>query len=65
MTTPPRSNVVHLRKVKAKRAEGKVLCDSGFHKWQTLKQSRFDVSRGKLITVERCLRCDKERVRPT
>lgn len=65
MSGPSRNNVVQLRKVKAQRAERKVLCDSGFHKWQVLKQSRFDVRLGKLITVERCLRCGEERVRST
>lgn len=61
----PAHNVVQLRKVKNKRAEGKVLCDSGFHKWQILKQSQFDVRRGRLVTVERCVRCDAQRSRAT
>jgi len=59
----PKHNVVQLRKVKQKRAESQVLCDSGFHKWKALKQSRFDVKEGKLITPERCERCGQERVR--
>lgn len=59
----PKNNVVQLRKVRQKRAEGRVLCDSGFHKWKPLKQSRFDVKQGKLLTPERCERCGCERVR--
>lgn len=57
------SNVIQLKKVKQKRAEGKNLCVSGFHKWEAVSGSRFDVHEGKLITPERCKRCGKERVR--
>ncbi|MGD9841972.1 MAG: hypothetical protein AB7F79_00635 [Steroidobacteraceae bacterium] len=66
MSGPP-NNVIQLRKTKsvrtAKRAEGKTLCGSGFHKWQIVKQSQFDVKQGKLLTTERCQRCDKQRTR--
>lgn len=66
MSGPP-NNVIQLRKAKAartqKRAEGKTLCDSGFHKWQILKQAQFDVKQGKLVTTERCLRCAATRSR--
>jgi len=57
------SNVIQLKKVKRQRAEGKNLCVSGFHKWEVVAASRFDVHEGKLITPERCKRCGKERVR--
>ena len=49
----PTHNVVQLRKVKQKRAEGKRLCDSGFHKW-VIKPAQFDVKSGKLVTPQRC-----------
>lgn len=62
MSGPPH-NVIQLRKVKAKRAEGKTLCDSGFHKWKLQTQTQFDVKLGKLLNVERCLRCGKQRTR--
>ncbi|MGC3981767.1 MAG: hypothetical protein QM808_10930 [Steroidobacteraceae bacterium] len=66
MSGPP-NNVIQFRKAKAKRnsdrAEGKMLCDSGFHKWVIVKQSQFDVKQGKLLTVERCERCGKQRTR--
>lgn len=62
MSGPPH-NVVKLKKVRQKRAEGKTLCDSGFHKWELLKASKFDVRQGKLVSPERCTRCGKERVR--
>jgi hypothetical protein len=66
MSGPP-NNVIQLRKAKSernsKRAEGKTLCDSGFHKWQIVKQAQFDVKQGKLLTTERCARCDKQRTR--
>lgn len=47
------------------KSDGRTLCASGFHKWQVLAQRRFDVKRGKLVTVERCERCGKERTRFT
>ncbi len=41
------------------------LCLNNHHKWAVEKQSRFDVSQGKLVTVERCERCGKTRNRLT
>lgn len=61
--TEQRNNVIQLRKVKQKRAEGKTLCTSGFHKWETMKKSVFDVKEGKLVTIERCKRCDITRTK--
>jgi hypothetical protein len=59
------SNVVSLKKVKQKRAEGKTLCGSGFHKWETLAERQFDVKQGKLVSSERCKRCGEQRVKLT
>lgn len=59
------SNVINLRKVKQKRAEGKTLCGSGFHKWQPIGERRFDVKLGKLVSAECCKRCGEERNRLT
>lgn len=62
MSGPPH-NVVQLKKVRQKRAEGKTLCDSGFHKWEVWKQRTFDVKLGKLVTTERCKRCGEQRTK--
>ena len=59
------NNVINLRKAKQKRAAGKTLCTSGFHKWATLDGRRFDVKQGKLVSTERCKRCGEERVKLT
>lgn len=59
------SNVINLRKAKQKRAAGKTLCSSGFHKWHTVGTRRFDVKQGKLVSTERCTRCGEERVKLT
>jgi hypothetical protein len=56
-------NVIHLKKVKRQRAEGKTLCSSGFHKWEVLSGRRFDVKQGRLVSTERCARCGEERTR--
>ena len=40
-----------------KRAQGKTLCSSGFHKWQVAQKKQFDVRRGRLVTLHQCARC--------
>ncbi len=55
--------VVKIKAFKRARAERKTLCTSGFHKWQTLDERRFDVKQGKLVTTERCVRCAVQRNR--
>lgn len=59
------SNVINLKKAKQRRADGKTLCTSGFHKWQLLAGRRFDVKQGRLVSTERCLRCGEERIKLT
>lgn len=44
---------------------GKTLCRSNFHKWEVLKENRFDVKQGRLVTVERCSRCGEIQVKAT
>jgi hypothetical protein len=39
------------------KAEGKTLCNSGFHRWETVTERKFDVKQGKLVTLLRCKRC--------
>ena len=46
-----------------KKAEGKTLCRSGFHRWRTVTERKFDVKQGKLVTLRRCERCGKEETR--
>ena len=39
--------VIKFRRPSAvKRAQGKTLCSSGFHKWQVAQKKQFDVHRG-------------------
>ncbi len=42
---------------------GKTLCRHGHHKWQVDKAKQFDTKQGKLVTVYRCARCGKEKVK--
>ncbi|PLW67302.1 hypothetical protein [Pseudohalioglobus lutimaris] len=42
---------------------GKTLCRHGHHKWVIDKEKQFDVQQGKLVTIYRCSRCDKTRVK--
>ena len=46
-----------------KKAEGKALCKSGFHKWKAIAERKFDVRQGKLVTLLRCERCGKEQTK--
>lgn len=66
------ANVVELRPGKrsarsvgkaerGKQAKGKTLCGRGFHRWKAANERPFDVKQGKLVTLERCERCGKER----
>ena len=43
--------------------KGKTLCKHGQHKWVVDKAKQFDVKQGKLVTVYRCARCDKQKVK--
>ena len=58
-------NVIKLNTVRKTRLQDKAkaatLCGSGFHKWKIVTESRFDVRQGKLVTTERCERCQEER----
>lgn len=49
------------KKTPAEKHKGKSLCRSGFHKWEILSSSRFDVKRGKLVTAYQCKRCGKQK----
>jgi len=59
------NNVIKLKTVRRARqqdrAKGVTLCQSGFHKWKPVAGQRFDVRQGKLVTTERCERCNEER----
>lgn len=51
-------DIVQFKKISLKQKhKGKTLCKSGFHKWQVIKSSPFDVKQGKLLTKYSCLRC--------
>jgi hypothetical protein len=39
------------------------MCRHGHHKWVVDKAKQFDVKQGKLVTVYRCARCDKQKVK--
>ena len=58
-------DVVKIKNFKRERATGKTYCDAGFHRWEPLAERQFDVKQGKLVTVERCLRCGTKRHRLT
>lgn len=42
--------------------KGTGMCQHGFHKWQVVKDSDFEVKQGKLVTLYRCERCGKEKL---
>ena len=56
--------IIKFRKPSLKeKAEGKTLCQSGFHKWKVVTEKKFDVKRGKLVTLLQCERCGKQQTK--
>jgi len=49
-------DVLDFRKKKL-TSKGKTLCANNHHKWKVETNQKFDVKRGKLLTVYRCERC--------
>lgn len=47
----------------AKKKPARGLCQHGHHKWKLWMGKQFDVKAGKLVTVWRCERCGKEKVK--
>lgn len=43
------------------RNKGKTLCLHDFHKWKVVSERKFDVKRGRLVTLYCCERCGKEK----
>jgi rubredoxin len=41
--------------------KGRNLCSSGFHKWEVVAGTPFDVKSGKLVNRYRCPRCGATR----
>ncbi len=57
-------NLLTARRARLKaKSEAHTFCRSGFHKWKAVPGQRFDVKQGKLLVVERCQHCNKERTR--
>jgi hypothetical protein len=62
MTDPV--NLNKFRKQQRKqRAQGDTLCRRGLHKWHFDEKKQFDVKQGKLVSIQRCARCGKQRTR--
>jgi hypothetical protein len=58
------ADIIPFRKPSAKeKHRGKTLCRHGHHKWQVDKERQFDVKQGRLVTVYRCSRCGKTRIK--
>lgn len=54
------SNVVSFTQYKREKNR-RGMCAHGFHKWEICKEKQFDVKQGRLVTVYRCKRCDKQK----
>ena len=56
-------DIVSLKKyAKKTRSKANTLCNNNHHKWVVCKKQQFDVKQGKLVTVYRCARCNKQKV---
>jgi len=50
-------DIIQFKKIRLKdKHKGRILCKSGFHKWEVL-ETPFDVKKGKMLTAYRCSRC--------
>jgi hypothetical protein len=57
-------DVIQFRRPKAsKEHRGSMLCRSDFHDWEVVKERQFDVKQGRLVTLLRCKRCGKTKIR--
>jgi hypothetical protein len=57
------ADIIPFRKPSLKeKHKGKTLCLHGHHKWVIDQAKKFDVKQGKLVTIYRCSRCDKQKV---
>lgn len=51
-------DILPFKKKKAsEKHKNRILCDSGFHKWEIMTEQKFDVKQGKLVSVYKCKRC--------
>jgi hypothetical protein len=58
------SDILPFKKPSLKeKHKGNTLCRNGHHKWVVDKEKQFDVKQGKLVTLYRCTRCEKTRVK--
>lgn len=58
------TKVLSFQKAKKAKQNAKAispLCREGFHKWQPVRTTGFDVKQGKLVTLLRCSRCGLEK----
>lgn len=56
------SNVIPFKKPSLKeKHKGKTLCKHGFHKWEVVSNSQFDVKQGRLVTSFKCQRCGEKK----
>lgn len=61
----PMNKVVSLDKArkKARDARKKGMCQHDIHQWKIWHEKQFDPKAGKLVTVYRCARCGKQKVK--
>ena len=58
------TNLDKFRKQRRKaRGSGSTLCRSGFPQWKDDETKQFDVKQGRLVSVQRCARCNRTRTR--
>ena len=58
------TNLDKFRKQRRKaRGSGSTLCRSGFNQWKDDETKQFDVKQGRLVSVQRCARCNRTRTR--
>lgn len=58
------ADILRFKKTSLKEQhKGKTLCRHGHHKWVVEKDTQFDVKQGRLVTLYRCVRCNRTRTK--
>lgn len=57
------ADIISFKAAKNKRHAGNTLCKEGHHKWAIDQEKQFDSRSGRLVTIYRCSRCQKQKTK--
>ena len=54
-------DIIHFPNPTGKKKAGNIFCREGHHKWEIVQEKQFDSRQGRLVTIYRCSRCQKNK----